>query len=95
MSLVQQREPAGLYEPIRYVLSLGGKRIRPALCLLGCSLYHTEKVSDSLYPALGLEVFHNFTLLHDDIMDGSEMRRNAPTVHKKWMIIQPFYREMP
>lgn len=83
-SLVQQREPAGLYEPIRYVLSLGGKRIRPALCMLGCSLYNTEKVSDSLHPALGLEVFHNFTLLHDDIMDGSEMRRNAPTVHKKW-----------
>ncbi len=52
--------------------------------MLGCSLYDGEKVPLSLYPALGLEVFHNFTLLHDDIMDGSEMRRNQPTVHKKW-----------
>ena len=82
--LAQQREPAGLYEPVTYVLSLGGKRIRPVLCMLGCSLYNREQVPRSLYPALGLEVFHNFTLLHDDIMDGSEMRRNQATVHKKW-----------
>lgn len=83
-ALAQHREPVGLYEPVNYVLSLGGKRIRPALCMLGCSLFDEARVSGSLYPALGLEVFHNFTLLHDDIMDGSEMRRNQPTVHKKW-----------
>jgi len=84
VTLTQKCKPAGLYDPIAYVLSLGGKKIRPALCMLGCSLYNKEKVSKSLYPALGLEVFHNFTLLHDDIMDGSEMRRNQPSVHKKW-----------
>lgn len=83
-TLARDREPAGLYEPVTYVLSLGGKRIRPALCMLGCNLYDELKVPESLHPALGLEVFHNFTLLHDDIMDGSEMRRNQPTVHKKW-----------
>lgn len=82
--LVRDRRPEGLYAPVSYVLSLGGKRIRPVLCLLGCALYNAERVKDSLYPALGLEVFHNFTLLHDDIMDQSDMRRNRPTVHRKW-----------
>ena len=76
--------PVGLYDPVSYVLSLGGKRIRPALCLTACSLFEEKKLADCLNPALGLEVFHNFTLLHDDIMDGSAMRRNQPTVHVKW-----------
>lgn len=77
------REPRGLYEPISYVLSLGGKRIRPALTLMACNLY-TDDVTAAVAPALGLEVFHNFTLLHDDIMDKAPIRRGKPTVHIKW-----------
>ena len=78
-------EPKGLYEPIQYVLSLGGKRIRPALCLLAYQLFNSSEPDDKIiYPALGLEVFHNFTLLHDDVMDDADMRRSMPTVHKKW-----------
>lgn len=75
--------PANLYDPLRYVLQIGGKRIRPALVLLACNLYK-ENVSPALYPALALELFHNFTLLHDDIMDKAALRRNRPTVHVKW-----------
>ena len=77
------REPRGLYDPIAYVLSLGGKRIRPALTLMACNLY-TDDVTAAISPALGLEVFHNFTLLHDDIMDKAPIRRGKPTVHIKW-----------
>ena len=75
--------PKSLYDPIEYILSLGGKRIRPALVLMACNLYK-EDVEDAVKPALGLEVFHNFTLLHDDLMDEADMRRNKPTVHKVW-----------
>lgn len=75
--------PKSLYDPIEYILSLGGKRIRPALVLMACNLYK-EDVEDALNPALGLEVFHNFTLLHDDLMDEADKRRNKPTVHKIW-----------
>ncbi|MCP4310358.1 MAG: polyprenyl synthetase family protein [Bacteroidetes bacterium] len=75
--------PPELYEPVRYVLSLGGKRIRPALVLLACDLF-SGGVESALIPALAIEVFHNFTLLHDDIMDRSEMRRGNPTVHIKY-----------
>lgn len=78
-----KREPVGLYEPIEYVLSLGGKRIRPCLILMACNLF-TEDLSDALNAALALEVFHNFTLLHDDIMDKAETRRGYATVHKRW-----------
>ncbi|GAF01821.1 polyprenyl synthetase family protein [Saccharicrinis fermentans] len=76
-------EPLALYAPIEYTLAQGGKRIRPVLCLMAAQLFgHApQKV---IYPALGLEIFHNFTLLHDDIMDNAEVRRNNPTVHKKW-----------
>ncbi|MFV0391707.1 MAG: polyprenyl synthetase family protein [Paludibacteraceae bacterium] len=77
------RSPIGLYEPIGYILSLGGKRVRPAVTLMACNLF-TNDVSQAMKPALGLEVFHNFTLLHDDIMDKADMRRGKPTVHKKW-----------
>jgi geranylgeranyl diphosphate synthase type II len=77
------KEPRGLYEPIGYVLSMGGKRIRPALTLMACNLF-SEDVTPAIQPALGLEVFHNFTLLHDDIMDRADVRRGRPTVHKKW-----------
>lgn len=75
--------PKSLYEPIEYILSLGGKRIRPALVLMACNLYK-EEVDAAIKPALGLEVFHNFTLLHDDLMDEADKRRNKPTVHKVW-----------
>jgi len=77
------KEPRGLYEPIGYVLSMGGKRIRPALSLMACNLF-SENLQSAILPALGIEVFHNFTLLHDDIMDRADVRRGRPTVHKKW-----------
>lgn len=75
--------PQSLYDPIEYVLSLGGKRIRPALCTLACEFYSGE-THKAVPAALGLEIFHNFTLLHDDIMDKADTRRGQPTVHKKW-----------
>lgn len=75
--------PKSLYDPIEYILSLGGKRIRPALALMACNLYK-EDVENVINPALGIEVFHNFTLLHDDLMDKADKRRNKPTVHKVW-----------
>src|SRR5512133_346301 len=76
-------QPAELYDPIRYILTLGGKRLRPTLALMCCSLYG-ESPLKALSPAIALEVFHNFSLLHDDIMDKAPMRRNQPTVHEKW-----------
>lgn len=82
-SLPLEREPRGLYEPIRYVLSLGGKRIRPVLMLMAYNLYRDD-LKPCLMPALGLEVFHNFTLLHDDLMDRAEVRRGKTCVHLKW-----------
>ncbi len=75
--------PKNLYAPIKYVLSLGGKRIRPLAALMACDLFCGD-ATKAIKPALALEVFHNFTLLHDDIMDRAEMRRNQPTVHIKW-----------
>lgn len=77
------RKPQGLYEPIKYVLSLGGKRIRPVLMLMAYNLYK-DNVSEVLSPAVGIETYHNYTLLHDDLMDRSDMRRGNPTVHKVW-----------
>ena len=76
-------EPSGLYDPVRYTLGLGGKRIRPALVLLGANLF-SENIDDAIGPAIGIEIFHNFTLLHDDLMDNSEIRRGQKTVHLKW-----------
>jgi len=76
--------PQNLYDPAKYVMLMGGKRIRPVLCLTGCALFNPDSVEDAVSPAVGLEIFHNFTLLHDDLMDKSDMRRNNPTVHKKW-----------
>lgn len=77
------REPRGLYTPIEYVLSIGGKRIRPLLMLLTYNLYK-EGVDKILSQAAGIETYHNYTLLHDDLMDRADMRRNKPTVHKVW-----------
>lgn len=79
-----KQEPCGLYDPLRYMISIGGKRIRPRLCLLSYSLF-SDTISDSiLQPVAALEVFHSFTLLHDDIMDKSDKRRGKLTVWKKW-----------
>lgn len=77
------KAPAGLYEPISYEMSLGGKRLRPVLMLMAYNLYK-EEVEYALLPAIGLETYHNFTLLHDDVMDHAEVRRGKPCVHKKW-----------
>jgi geranylgeranyl diphosphate synthase type II len=76
-------EPAALYDPLRYILSLGGKRMRPVLTLMGCDAFGGD-VNAALPAALGVEVFHNFTLMHDDIMDNAPLRRSKPTVHTKW-----------
>lgn len=75
--------PKELYEPISYIMSLGGKRIRPLLTLLSYSLYK-EDYQEILTPAMAVEVFHNFTLMHDDIMDNAPLRRGKATVHEKW-----------
>jgi geranylgeranyl diphosphate synthase type II len=77
------REPFSLYDPINYTLQSGGKRVRPVLVLMACNLF-TDDIEHAIKPAVGLEIFHNFTLLHDDIMDHADIRRGNPTVHKKW-----------
>jgi geranylgeranyl diphosphate synthase, type II len=75
--------PGQLYEPISYILSLGGKRMRPALLLMACELFGGD-VNKAISPALAIEVFHNFTLMHDDIMDNAPLRRGKTTVHERW-----------
>ena len=82
-SLPYDRKPAALYDPIRYVLSLGGKRLRPVLMLMAYNMYKDD-VQNILMPAIAIETYHNFTLLHDDLMDRAEVRRGKPCVHKKW-----------
>ena len=82
-SIAYPQEPAELYNPIRYELSLGGKRIRPVLTLLACELFDGD-YRNALDAATGIEIFHNFTLLHDDVMDKADIRRGKPTVHVKW-----------
>lgn len=82
-TLPLSENPKGLYEPINYELSLGGKRLRPVLCLMAYNLY-SDDIATAMNAALGIEVFHNFTLLHDDIMDKADMRRGKPTVHNIW-----------
>ena len=77
-------EPATLYDPLRYMIAIGGKRRRPKLCLTAYGLYKDELNEGILDPAAALEVFHNFTLIHDDMMDRSPLRRGVPTVWKKW-----------
>jgi len=75
--------PQELYEPMRYIMALGGKRLRPALTLLSYSLYKDD-AEYAIKPALAMEIFHNFTLMHDDIMDRAPLRRGEPTIHEKW-----------
>ena len=77
-------EPSGLYDPLGYMIAIGGKRLRPRLCLTAYSLYKEDFGPEILEPAAGLEVFHSFTLIHDDIMDRSPLRRGVDTVWKKW-----------
>ena len=77
-------EPAGLYDPLRYMIEIGGKRIRPRLCLTAYALYKDSFSEEILTPAAAIEVFHSFTLIHDDIMDKADVRRGVPTVYRKW-----------
>ena len=77
------QKPSTLFEPIQYILSLGGKRVRPLLTLMGANLFSGD-VDKAMNAAIGLEIFHNFSLLHDDVMDKADRRRGQPTVHKKW-----------
>lgn len=101
-SLPYDRKPQALYTPIQYVLSLGGKRLRPVLMLMAYNMYK-EDVERILMPAIAIETYHNFTLLHDDLMDRAEVRRGNPCVHIKWndntailsgdnMLVLAFYR---
>jgi geranylgeranyl diphosphate synthase type II len=83
LNLDWKREPYGLYEPIEYTLAAGGKRVRPQLAMIASQLFG-GKDEEVLPAALALEVFHNFTLLHDDVMDHADVRRGRPTVHIKW-----------
>jgi geranylgeranyl diphosphate synthase type II len=76
-------EAEKLFAPVRYIMSIGGKRLRPVMCLMACNLFR-DKIDEAVMPAVGIEVFHNFTLIHDDIIDKAEMRRGSPTVHNKW-----------
>lgn len=79
----QGKQPVELYEPIQYLMALGGKRIRPVMCLMAYSLFRDDWKSQ-VKPAISIEVFHNFTLMHDDIMDKAPLRRGKQTVHEKW-----------
>src|SRR6201986_1517003 len=81
--LTSPTSPAKLEEPIKYILSLGGKRLRPALLLMACDLFGGD-INKAIPPALAIEVFHNFTLMHDDIMDNAPLRRGKTTVHERW-----------
>jgi len=87
LNLSYNEEAEKLNDPVKYILSIGGKRLRPVLALMACNLF-SDTIDDAVIPATGLEVFHNFTLVHDDIMDHAPVRRNLPTVHSKWNLNQ-------
>lgn len=87
ISLSYNTEASRLIDPVKYILSMGGKRLRPVLALMASNLF-SDKIDKAILPAAGLEVFHNFTLVHDDIMDQAPVRRNSPTVHSKWNVNQ-------
>jgi len=87
ISLSYNTEASRLIDPVKYIISMGGKRLRPVLALMACNLL-SDKIDKAILPAAGLEVFHNFTLVHDDIMDQATVRRNSPTVHSKWNVNQ-------
>jgi geranylgeranyl diphosphate synthase, type II len=83
INLSYNREASKLTDPVKYILSIGGKRLRPVLALMACNLF-SDKIDEAVLPAIGLEIFHNFTLVHDDIMDNAPLRRSFQTVHAKW-----------
>jgi len=87
INLSYNTESDRLIDPVKYVLSMGGKRMRPVLALMACNLF-SDKIDDAVIPVTGLEMFHNFTLVHDDIMDKAQVRRGFPTVHAKWNVNQ-------
>jgi len=87
VNLTYNNESDRLIDPVKYVLSMGGKRMRPVLALMACNLF-SDKIDEAVIPVTGLEIFHNFTLVHDDIMDKAQVRRGFPTVHTKWNINQ-------
>ena len=82
-TLGYRRNPENLYLPIEYALSFGGKRLRPMLTLIACEMFGGN-IEDAMNVALGIEMYHNHTLLHDDVMDKADVRRGQPTVHRKW-----------
>jgi geranylgeranyl diphosphate synthase, type II len=82
-SFIEKKIPSGLYEPMNYVLSGGGKRIRPMITILSCEAFG-GKFDDAVHAAVAMEILHNFTLVHDDIMDNADTRRSLETVHRKW-----------
>ena len=81
-SLGVSPEADKLFSSVRYILSIGGKRLRPVMCLMACNLFK-DKIDEAVMPAVGIEVFHNFTLIHDDIIDKADLRRGSPTVRLK------------
>src|SRR5690606_13711860 len=81
----KQRQPESLYNPVNYILNLGGKRLRPVLTLMTTDIFNGD-YKNAMNAALSVEVFHNFSLIHDDIMDDAPLRRGQPTVHEKWDI---------
>lgn len=83
VNLSYNMESERLIDPVKYILSIGGKRLRPVLALMACNLF-SDKIDDAIIPVTGLEIFHNFTLVHDDIMDKATVRRGFATVHQKW-----------
>ena len=87
VNLSYNTEAARLIDPVKYILSIGGKRLRPVMALMACNLF-SDKIDNAILPATGLEIFHNFTLVHDDIMDQASVRRGLPSVHQKWSISQ-------
>ena len=87
VNLSYNKESERLTDPVKYVLSIGGKRLRPVLALMACNLF-SDKIDEAVIPVTGLEIFHNFTLVHDDIMDKASVRRGFPTVHSKWNLNQ-------
>jgi geranylgeranyl diphosphate synthase, type II len=87
VNLSYNTESGRLIDPVKYVISVGGKRLRPVLALMACNLY-SDKIDEAVVPVTGLEIFHNFTLVHDDIMDKALVRRGFPTVHNKWNLSQ-------
>jgi geranylgeranyl diphosphate synthase type II len=83
VNLSYNTEAVRLIDPVKYILSVGGKRLRPVMTLIACNLF-SDKIDDAILPAAGLEVFHNFSLVHDDIMDQAPVRRGLQTIHQKW-----------